>query len=342
MAVKPIKTPFTSMSYTPDIPSAALAQEEYNVGHNVETDVRGINSVAGDEEIMNSISGNVIFTTSGFRNNNLYWFVIATREGNWYAENTAGVTNVTPTANTYISNTYINSQTITASWSGQTLIVNDGVNPPMWLGPTDTEFNLYSNNSGANVSYQWNYNTNWTKLRSGFVRLYSSPNVGSLLIAGNLQAETVANTVTSLPTTVRWSQSFGLNEVPLTWTPTITNVANELEVPVRGPVIDGFPVNGNFYVCSYWDTVVFSPIQYTTTAAPVFGVRLINQGRGLLNENCWANADDVVYGLDARDIWVFNGGSFKSLGNQRVKNYFYENLKQLLNSYHSFILRSNQ
>jgi hypothetical protein len=114
--------------------------------------------------------------------------------------------------------------------------------------------------------------------------------------------------------------------VPLSWAPTLTNVANELEVPVRGPVIDGFPIGGNFYVCSYWDTVVFSPIAYTTTSAPVFGVKLLNQGRGLLNENCWCNADDIVYGLDARDIWVFNGGNFKSLGNQRVKNYFYSNL----------------
>jgi len=33
-----------------------------------------------------------------------------------------------------------------------------------------------------------------------------------------------------------------------------------------------------------------------------------------------------VYGVDARDIWVFDGSQFKSLGNQRVKDYFYENL----------------
>lgn len=137
MAVKPVKTPFTNMSFTLDIPSAALAQEEYNIGLNVETDVRGINSVAGDQEIMNAINGNVIFTISGFRNNNLYWFVLATREGNWYAQNTAGVTNVTATANTYISNSYTNSSTITASWNGKTVIVNDGVNPPMWLGGTN-------------------------------------------------------------------------------------------------------------------------------------------------------------------------------------------------------------
>ena len=95
---------------------------------------------------------------------------------------------------------------------------------------------------------------------------------------------------------------------------------------MRGPVIDGFPMGGNFYICSYWDTVIFSPINYVSSSAPILGVRLLTQGRGLLNENCWANADTLVYGLDARDLWSFDGSNFKSLGNQRVKDYFYANL----------------
>lgn len=330
MAVKPIKTPFTNMSFTPDIPSAALAQEEYNNGRNIETDLRGINSVLGDEEILHTITGNVIYSTSGFGYNDVYWFVVATDTGYWYGVNSAGVTDITPTANTYSNIGYTVGTTITDSWNGQVLVVNDNINPPMWIVPGDAttpDLQLYSNDANAAPnSYNWNYNTGYTSLRAGFVRLYASPNVGSLLIAGNLQADTTSNTVVNMPTTVRWSQAFGLNQVPLSWTPTITNIANELEVPVRGPVVDGFPIGGNFYVCSYWDTVIFSPIAYTQTSAPVFGVRLLNQGRGLLNENCWSNADDVVYGLDARDIWVFNGGNFKSLGNQRVKNYFYSNL----------------
>jgi len=33
-----------------------------------------------------------------------------------------------------------------------------------------------------------------------------------------------------------------------------------------------------------------------------------------------------VYGVDARDIWVFNGQDFQGLGNQRVKNWFYDQL----------------
>jgi hypothetical protein len=151
--------------------------------------------------------------------------------------------------------------------------------------------------------------------------------VGSILIAGNLRSvDKLSSVVTNFPNTVRWSRAFGLNDGPTTWEPTVNNVANELEVPVRGPVLDGFPSNGNFYVCSYWDTVVFSPINFQGTSTPVLGVRLFNQGRGLLNANCWTNADNEVYGVDARDIWVFNGQEFTGLGNQRIRNYFFENL----------------
>jgi hypothetical protein len=98
--------------------------------------------------------------------------------------------------------------------------------------------------------YNWNYNPDWSAVTAGFVRMYNTPNVGSILVAGNLTADVISSgTTQNYPTTVQWSQAFGLNQVPLTWAPTITNVANQLEVPVRGPVVDGFPVNGNFYVC---------------------------------------------------------------------------------------------
>jgi len=72
--------------------------------------------------------------------------------------------------------------------------------------------------------------------------------------------------------------------------------------------------------------VVFSPLNYSTTSSPILGVRLYNQGRGLLSSNCWANADRMVYGVDARDIWVFDGNEFTGIGNQRVKNWFYDQL----------------
>lgn len=184
--------------------------------------------------------------------------------------------------------------------------------------------------SGGQVAplYAWNYTPDWQSYTAQFIRMYSTPNVGSILVAGNLNVVPVSNpsSTESYPVTVQWSQPFALNQMPTTWEPTVLNVANTLEVPLRGPALDGFPCNGQFFICSYWDTVVFTPINYSTTSAPILGVRLYNQGRGLLNANCWANTDELVYGVDARDIWVFDGRTFTGLGNQRVKHWFFDQL----------------
>jgi hypothetical protein len=250
----------------------------------------------------------------------------------------------------------------------------------------------YTAGGTVSAAYTWNYNPNWQSLTAGFVRLYSTPNVGNILVAGNLTVvpqrnllcdtnsgsatvpcttatsdlvganvigpgiplDTVVLTVNAgvsvtlsknatatatgvtisfglttkerYPITVAWSQAFGLNQAPQTWEPTNLNVANQVEVPLRGEVLDGWPSNGQFYLNSYWDTVVLSPLNYSTTNAPILGIRLFNQGRGMLTANCWANTDNQVYGIDARDIWVFDGNTFKGIGNQRVKHYFFDQL----------------
>lgn len=333
MAIERIRTVFKNMSYTPDVPSAALGDNEYNVGQNVETDVRSIKKINGDELILQNIAGNVVYVTSNFRIGTTYWFVVATDEGEWYGLNgTGSPTVLTPNVAQYNGNNYSVSTTITDSWNGDVLFINDAINPPMYLLPDQQEIRLYDSTyiDQTPTKYVWNYyavSPGWQNLTAGFMRVYSSPNVGSLLIAGNLEYS-IGGTTYTLPNTVRWSQAFGLNSGPTTWAPTLTNVANEVDVPVRGPLVDGFSLGGNFYVCSYWDTVVFSPIAYTTTSAPVFGIRLLNAGRGLLNENCWANTDNLVFGIDARDVWMFDGGTFTPIGNQRVKDYLHDNINQ--------------
>jgi len=323
------------MTWTPDIPAAAQAPNEYNAGRNIETDTRSIQSVLGDEYILNAVPSGQrpIFVTGGFRNLGVWWYIVATidasNNGRWYGITATGITNLTPGYDSISNPTasiagYSETVPITASWNGTLLFINDSVQAPMYLLATATQFQLYD---AAPDNYVWNYNTDWSALTAGFMRIYSTPNVGSILIAGNLTADVISTGLTmNMPYTVRWSQAFGVDSGPTSWEPTLSNVANELEVPVRGPVIDGFPCAGNFYVMSYWDTVIFQPFSYQSTTAPILGVRLHTQGRGLLNENCWAASDGVVYGVDARDIWVFNGSQFKPIGDQRVKNWFYSNL----------------
>jgi hypothetical protein len=235
VAVNPVKTPFTNMSFTPDVPSSALGATEYNAGYNIETDVRSVKSVAGDTAILSTIPGHIIFVTSGFRNNNVFWFIVATLEGKWYAVNNAGYTDISTAAVGYNGSGYSAATIITASWNGTVLFINDMINPPMYLLPTVNTLRLYDN---APDNYVWNYDVTvagnsspqsgntiplYSSLTSGFIRVYNSPNVGSLLISGNLTGVIAPNvtaqtpgTIQNLPTTVRWSQNFGLNAGPTT------------------------------------------------------------------------------------------------------------------------------
>jgi len=317
-----LRTPFTAMSFTPDVPSNALGPNEYNSGLNVEADVRGIKKIGGEEEILSTIPGNVVFVEGGFRSEATWVYIAATREGKWYLLTAGGITNITPgvSGNPNISlSGYSDNVNITTSWVGNVFFINDGLRNPMYFLPTATEIAITTDAS-------WNYTPGVTATRAGFVRNFCSPNVGNILIAGNLTEDLPGGVTQNYPTTIRWSQAFANMGIPDTWTPTLTNVANEQEVPVRGPLIDGFFLGANFYLCSYWDTVVMSPIAYQNSTAPIFGVRLFNQGRGLINNNCWSNTDASVYGVDSRDIWVFDGSNFAPLGNQKVRDYFYANL----------------
>lgn len=395
-----VSIPFSKMTFAPDIPSAALGPNEYNSGKNVETDIRGIRSMAGDQEILNTIPGTPTFITGGFRLQDEFWFIVATVEGIWYASNgTTDWYDITP-GGTPIDG-YDQATNITEAWNGTIPFFNDCIGAPMfwpdepgaimvqysnliiphdindivYVDPTTMQIQLvtaydsapyiagqkitisgvnnYFNGTFTVVSsttttidylavpgasypggplgsvapaYTWNYNPNWKSVVANFLRIYSTPNVGSILVAGDLTATDLDDVVTNYPVTVQWSQAFGLNQAPSTWEPTITNIANQVEVPLRGPALDSFPSNGQFFLCSFWDTVVFSPINYSTTSAPILGIRQFNQGRGLLSANCWANTDKLVYGLDARDVWVFDGQDFQGLGNQRVKNWLFDQL----------------
>jgi hypothetical protein len=474
-----VRVPFAKMSFTPDIPSTQLGPNEYNAGDNVETDVRGIRSVSGEEEIFNAgPPGTPTYISGGFRANDRFWTIVATDEGYWYTSAGGNWYDITPINGPF---SYNQSSNITEAWNGTVPIYNDESNPPMFwpdsqrtvlditaasgtgsvctlqfanpgfvpfevgqeivvefivplgyrgvrtvtactnnsvsyagtasgpmtiagiVGNAYPRMIMYSNrlpnaistiadagaglatvtlseaypvtlpfnigeeivitgvgvgwdgtytvvNSGNNTvlinftvpstyptgvvgslapRYQWNYNPEWKSVYAKFLRIYNTPNVGSILVAGNLTATLLDGLVEIYPVTVQWSQAFGLNQVPYTWEPTILNVANPLEVPLRGEAIDAFPSGGQLFISSYWDTVVFSPINYATTSAPILGVRLFSQGRGMLTSNCWANTDKMIYGIDARDIWVFDGQNFTGLGNQRVKNWFFDQLDPL-------------
>ena len=484
-----VRIPLSKMTFSPDVPSTALGPNEYNVGLNVETDVRGIRSVSGDEIALPTIPGTPTFITGGFRTpqggvRNDIDFIAATTEGYWYANTGEGAwQDITPGAGPFT--TYNQATNITEAWNGTVPFFNDEANPPMFwpeftgqsfattgfssaagtttvtfptfvssitgcetsgiggqfnytgggtlkvnmkvtvsgtntgtgtisgysnpttyyivatngtstftlsttlggagvtttagtltglsfsytpfaigqeilvqgvvpsgirgthtvTGVTNTSVSfaygsagtqlvsgsvsdpypqliMYSNTlpgsiidivyndpttqkitlatpytiapysagdkivisdvnnyfngiytvvssttseiiytaspgaaypmSGGSVAplYAWNYNANWQSYYAKFMRLYNTPNVGNILVAGGITVTLLDGTVQELPVYVQWSVQFGLNEAPTTWEPTVTNVANFNNVPLRGQVLDAFPTNGQLFLCS--------------------------------------------------------------------------------------------
>jgi len=145
------------MTFAPDVPSSALGPNEYNAGLNIETDVRGIRSVAGDEVILQGVPGTPTFVSGGYRRpqegkTNDFYFVVATVEGYWYASNGSGAwQDITPAEGPFT--TYTQATNITESWNGTVPFYNDESNPPMfWPEFAGQSFETLTASSTAGTS----------------------------------------------------------------------------------------------------------------------------------------------------------------------------------------------
>ena len=156
-----VRIPLTKMSFTPDVPATALGPNEYNSGENVEADVRGIRSMAGDQAILDEIPGpnGPTFVTGGFRQGGEFWFVVATDAspgfpGKYYASN--GDTtwyDITPTDVAFDSTGYAQNTNITEAWNGTVLFLNDEHNPPFfWPDTPGAVMVSYSNQVPLDIS----------------------------------------------------------------------------------------------------------------------------------------------------------------------------------------------
>ena len=152
--------------------------------------------MAGDQYILSTIPGTVIFVTGGFLQGTIWYFLAATTAGKWYLVNSAGYSNITPT--TYGTFTgYTANTVITATWNGNVVFINDMINPPMYYIVGYGTLALYDYpDPVSGQTYVWNYDVGistitgnttplYSSLTGGFIRVYNSPNVGSLLISGN-------------------------------------------------------------------------------------------------------------------------------------------------------------
>jgi hypothetical protein len=129
-AITEARIPFQSMSFTPDVPSTALGPNEYNAGFNVETDVRGIRSINGDEAILQTVPGTPTYVSGGFRADGKFWFIVATVEGYWWASKGDAWINITPGGGPISG--YAQNTNITEAWNGTVPFFNDSINPPIF------------------------------------------------------------------------------------------------------------------------------------------------------------------------------------------------------------------
>ena len=150
-----IRIPLAKMTFSPDVPSTALAPNEYNIGLNVETDVRGVRSVAGEQEFFDALDGTPTYISGGFRadqnteSGTSFWFIVATTEGKWWATNDGVWQDITPGGGDFTG--YTQATNITEAWNGTIPFFNDTFNPPMvWL-EGDATMTLYSNLLPADI-----------------------------------------------------------------------------------------------------------------------------------------------------------------------------------------------
>ena len=131
-----VRIPFSKMTFSPDVPSTALGPNEYNSGQNVETDVRGIRSMAGDQAILETFPGSYAptYLTGGYRADGKFWFIIACEDGSWYATDGGddGWSDITPPERTVAPNFYTQSTNITEAWNGTIPFFNDSQTAPMF------------------------------------------------------------------------------------------------------------------------------------------------------------------------------------------------------------------
>ena len=267
MAVQPVKTPFTKMTFSPDVPSSALAANEYNAGQNVESDVRSVKSVLGDQYILSQITGNPIFVTSGFDVNSVYWFIVATSQGHWYAIDSAGITDVTPLYGTFTG--YSTSTTITASWSTNSLTAS-------YLTPVNSYqiANLTASNisaSGAIIATSFTGSLFGT---SSVATSASNADTASSLVTTNNYGVASLNINTNSPIN---AGAFRLNIK--------TNVSRSVN---SGSIALQSSDNATIYLNTSWGGANFNPIVQAGDTGIIFLSSSIDQAQGFFIAP-WAN-----------------------------------------------------
>lgn len=162
------------------------------------------------------------------------------------------------------------------------------------------------------------------KLTAGVIRAF-----GDLLIAGDLKETSVVNgeTVRRLTGAVRTSDVAPPGAVPTNWNPFAAGVstADEVILSSTGIVQDIVELQGRAYI--YTNQSIHSLAPTGNPTVP-FAVSLVSAAYGAHSTNSVVEVDGMHVVAGTNDIYMFSGhpGNIKSIADDKVRNYFYDNL----------------
>jgi hypothetical protein len=195
--------------------------------------------------------------------------------------------------------------TLDNNWNGgilnQVVVLNNGVDKPQSLKPTDSDFTDLPN---------------WpATYRAKVMRPFKN-----YLVALGITVSSVEQ-----PTTVKWSSPADPGEVPFTWDVTdVTNDAGENSLAdTTGAIVDGKKLKDSFII--YKEDSVYSMRYIGGTF--VFQFQQLFDDVGMLAPNCAAEFDGKHFVVGQGDVYVHNGVQKSSVIDGRMKNYLYNSIK---------------
>ena len=151
---------------------------------------------------------------------------------------------------------------------------------------------------------------------------------GDFLIAGDLvERDSNNDIVRALPGVIRTSDIAAPGMVPTNWNPfsTAVNTADEFTLTADGVVQDLVELQGKMFAYS---NSSISAISRTGNPTAPFSVATVTPSYGALTTDAVIEFDGRHFVVGAQDIYIFGGhpGSIQSVGEGRVRDYFYDDL----------------
>ena len=131
------------------------------------------------------------------------------------------------------------------------------------------------------------------------------------------------------PRKVWWSHPAEPGAVPVTWDPTKADYdAGFVELSeTPGAILDALPMRDTLQI--YKDDAVYAAT-YTGRgfANLIFNFRLVSTTHGLYARDAVCDIGGRHFFVSDGDIWLYDGTNFQSIADERVKDYFFDNVSR--------------